>query len=808
MKILNNSLSKHGLVLVCFIIFAQLFYYPSLTGMKLLQSDIVQYSGMSRQIKEYRSQNDGKETYWIDNAFGGMPTYQLGAKYPADFLGLIHDLFKLIPRPAYLLFLYLFSSYILFLVLKVDWRVAVFGSFAFGLSTYLLIIIQVGHNTKAMALSYMPLALAGFFLLIDKRWLYGFILSVLGLGLNIRANHYQMSYYLLFILVILGLVYLHQAYQNKNLKTISKSLGLFSLSGILAIGLNATPLLSTSEYSKFSTRSGSELKLNLGTSQKSTSDGLDYNYITEYSYGIFESLSLIIPRVQGGGSRENLGTESELYEFLVKKGVSIKQAKNFVSSVPTYWGSQPILEAPAYIGIVVFFFAVFAMIILKGPIRNALMIASILSLILSWGKNFPIVTDFFIYNVPFYNKFRAVSSAQVILELCVPVLAALGLQKLLSNPQKYFKPFLKTTIGILGFLISLILLKIIGLFSFKSAIDIRLREAYGEEILEQIIFARREVFNDDILRGVFLVIITFLVFMLYKNQKIKKNIAIVLLFGLLIYDLGGVAVRYLDWSRFVDPSQIETPFRITNADEIILNDKSRYRVYEPELNLTGARTAYFHNSLGGYHGAKPRRFQELFQFFNFNQIPEILNMLNVKYVLYQSKEELSTLINEEAQGNAWFVDSIIRVKSADEVLESFKTIDLKNQAVVEDELTAKALTLNQNRDHDESSIKLIEDSVNLLRYSFVSKSKQVVVFSEMYYPDGWEAKIDGNIVPHYRVNYILRALAIESGEHIITFEFNPKVVNTGTKIRYASISFFTLILLLILYKTKFYRNYK
>ena len=604
----------------------------------------------------------------------------------------------------------------------------------------MLIILQVGHNTKALAISFIPLALAGFFLLIDKRWLYGFILSVLGLGLNIRANHYQMSYYLLFILVMF-LVFLIDFIKKNDFKAFIYCFSVFTLSSAMALMMNAPGLLSTKEYSEFSTRSKSEITINPDGSKKASLSGLSKDYITEYSYGIFESLSLIIPRVQGGGSRENLGTESELYEFLVKKGVSIKQAKNFVSSVPTYWGSQPILEAPAYIGIVVFFFAVFAMIILKGPIRNALMIASILSLILSWGKNFPIVTDFFIYNVPFYNKFRSVSSAQVILELCIPVLAALGLQKLLSNPQKYFKPFLKTTIGILGFLISLILLKIIGLFSFKSAIDIRLREAYGEEILEQIIFARREVFNDDILRGVFLVIITFLVFMLYKSQKIKKNIAIVLLFGLLIYDLGGVAVRYLDWSRFVDPSQIETPFRITNADEIILNDKSRYRVYEPELNLTGARTAYFHNSLGGYHGAKPRRFQELFQFFNFNQIPDILNMLNVKYVLYQSKEELSTLINEEAQGNAWFVDSIIRVKSADEVLESFKTIDLKNQAVVEDELTAKALTLNENRDHDESSIKLIEDSVNLLRYSFVSKSKQVVVFSEMYYPDGWSAKI-------------------------------------------------------------------
>jgi len=807
MKILNSMLTKHGLVLVCFIIFAQLFYYPSLTGMKLLQSDIVQYSGMSRQIKEYRSQNDGKETYWIDNAFGGMPTYQLGAKFPADFLGLIHNIFKLIPRPAYLLFLYLFSSYILFLVLKVDWKIAFIGSFAFGLSTYLLIIIQVGHNTKAMALSYMPLALAGFFLLIDRRWLFGFILSVIGVGLNIRANHYQMTYYLLFILIILSLVYIYQTYQNKNLNYTLKSLGLFALSGVLALGLNATPILSTSEYSKFSTRSGSELKVNLDGSQKDTSSGLDYDYITEYSYGIFESLSLIIPRIQGGGSRENLGTDSNLYDYLVKRGVPIKQSKDFISSVPTYWGAQPILEAPAYIGIVVFLFAVFAIVVLKGPLRNALMIASILSLILSWGKNFTIVTDFFIYYVPFYNKFRAVSSAQVILELCIPVLAVLGIQKLINDPQKHFKVFLKTTLSILGFLTSLILLKVIGLFSFKSPVDVRLREAYGQEILEQIILARAEIFSHDILRGALIVSIAIFIFILYKSQKIKKNLAIVFILGLLIYDLGGIAIRYLDWDRFVSPSQIEAPFRATKADKTILADKSRYRVYEPELNLTGSRTAYFHNSLGGYHGAKPRRFQELFQFFNYNQIPEILNMLNVKYVLYQSKEGLSPLINEEALGNAWFVDSTVKVKTADQVLESFKSININDQAIVEDKTTADALIISENIDH-ESSINLIEDSVDLLKYSFVSKSKQVVVFSEIYYPDGWEAKVDGNKVPHYRVNYILRALPVESGEHIITFEFKPKVVKTGTKIRYASISLFILILLLMLYKPNFYKNYK
>ena len=267
MKRLTKSLYLHTLIIFCFALFAQLLYYPTLSGKKLLQSDIVQYSGMSKQLKDYRSQNDNKETYWIDNAFGGMPTYQLGAKYPVDILGPIHNISRILPRPAHLLFLFLLSSYILFLVLKFDWKLALFGSFAFGLSTYLLIILQVGHNTKAMAIAYMPLALSGFFLLIDQKWVKGFILSVIGLGLNIRANHYQMSYYLLLLLIVISVSYLVYSIKKKNTKLTLLSLIIFFMSGIIAIGLNSTPILATSEYSKFSTRNGSELSINFLSSK-------------------------------------------------------------------------------------------------------------------------------------------------------------------------------------------------------------------------------------------------------------------------------------------------------------------------------------------------------------------------------------------------------------------------------------------------------------------------------------------------------------------------------------------------------------
>ncbi|MBN09171.1 MAG: hypothetical protein CMC79_02205 [Flavobacteriaceae bacterium] len=800
MKKLIKENYIHGLVVFCFAIFALLFYYPLLSGKKLMQSDIVQYSGMSRQIKEYRAENDGKETYWIDNAFGGMPTYQLGAKYPADFLSPFHNIFKVLPRPAYLLFLYLFSAYILLLVLNIDWRLAVFGSFAFGLSTYLLIILQVGHNTKSMALAYMPIALAGLFLLLQKKWSLGFIISVLGLGLNIRANHYQMSYYLLIFLMIIVVAYFINALSSKHLKDFFKSIGLYATSGLIALGLNATPLLATAEYSEFSTRGGSELKFNLNGSPKDNSTGLEYDYITEYSYGIFESLSLIVPRIQGGGSRENLGTDSQLYSFLIKQGIPAGQSREFVKSVPTYWGSQPILEAPAYIGVIVFLFAVYGIFVLKGPLRGSLFFAIAISLILSWGKNLPQITDFFIDYVPFYNKFRAVSSIQVILELSFPILACLGLKNILESPIKYIGVFKKVVISILSFLCLLLLLNFFGVFNFDGPIDDLLKKAYGGDILRQIVMARSSIFNADIFRAIIISLITFIVIILFKNQKINYNLTIAVIFFILIFDLLGVSNRYLDRNLFVKPSTFDTPFIISDADKTILKDESKYRVYEPGLGLTGSRTSFFHNSIGGYHGAKPRRFEELFDFFTYKKNPGVLDMLNVKYVLYKDEDVLKPLINENALGNAWTIKSLITANSPDDVLDKFNTLNFKSEAIIESTDYSGKLVMDNN--FLDAKVELIKNSPNFLTYSFNSESDQFVVFSEIFYPNGWQARIDGVNVDHYRANYILRALPVPAGNHEITFEFDPQLVKNGTRIRYGSLIMLILVYLSIVYKNK------
>ena len=344
-QVFNNQTLKHLTLILGFGLFSVLFFYPVLSGKKLIQSDIRQYSGMSRQIQEYRENNE--EIYWIDNAFGGMPTYQLGARYPYDFLTPIHQLIQWIPQPAEILFLYLLSAYLFLLIIKMPIPIAVFGAFAYGLSTYLLIILQVGHNTKAQAMAYMPLVIGGMYMILNDHRSRGFVITVFALYMQIRDNHYQMTYYMMLLMLVIVIVYGIHALKTKTHRNFLRQSLLLVLAGILALGLNAPPLLATAEYTQFSTRGKSELTQNPDGSLKEKTGGLSTDYITQFSYGIFESLNLLAPRIQGGGSSEDLGEDSELFYFLIQNGLPPSQAKSFVSNVPTYWGSQPILEAPA-----------------------------------------------------------------------------------------------------------------------------------------------------------------------------------------------------------------------------------------------------------------------------------------------------------------------------------------------------------------------------------------------------------------------------------------------------------------------------
>lgn len=796
-QVFNKQTIKHLAFIFGFGLFSVLFFHPVLSGKKLIQSDIRQYTGMSRQIEEYRETNN-QEIYWIDNAFGGMPTYQLGARYPYDFLTPIHKLFQLIPKPAEILFLYLLSAYLFLLIIKMPIPIAVFGAFAYGLSTYLLIILQVGHNTKAQALAYMPLVIGGMYMILHDKRFRGFVLTVFALSMQIRANHYQMTYYMLLLMLVIGIVYAISALKTKTHKNFLRQFSLLVLAAILALGLNAPPLLATSEYSKFSTRGKSELNQNPDGSIKQNTGGLSTDYITQFSYGIFESFNLLAPRIQGGGSSEDLGEGSQLYDFLIQNGLPRSQAKSFVSNVPTYWGSQPILEAPAYVGVTVIFMAFLALFIVKGRLRNGLLAGIILSLLLSWGKNLPLMTQLFIDYFPLYNKFRAVSSIQVILEFCFPVLACLGLYHLFQKPERsVFKKILKPAIGFILILLILLLSK--GFLDFSGAMDAYLSEAYGPVLMDQILTARKSIFNYDLIRAVVYCLLILTIVYYFTKGKLSRNLALVALIGLMLSDLIGVSQRYIDRDLFVSPRQIKNLFTPQEADRIINADTSRFRVYEPSLKLSGARTSFFHNAIGGYHGAKPRRFEELYDFFTTHQITGVMDMLNVKYLLVQESNEQNPIENPNVLGVAWAVDSLLVADTADGVLASMKSIDFSREAVVLKSEFPDNMTVKYDAQQLDK-IELIKNHPTKLTYDFLARADQLLVFSEMYYPHGWSVNIDKQKASVFPVNYVLRGLRVPAGKHTIEFTFDPPVIRTGGMIRLLTLLVFISVVTLFGYQ--------
>lgn len=793
------NIGSHLAVIFGFVVLALAVHYPVLQGKVLLQSDSQQYKGMSRELQENREKN-GEELYWVDNTFGGMPTYQLGAKYPYDVLTPIHQLFRLLPHPTYLLFLYLLGAYIFLLCFDFRSSYAVIGALAYGLSTYLLIIIQVGHNTKAQALGYLPFVLAAVHLVFQKKSYWTLLFAALAMGLQIRANHYQMTYYMLLLLFLYGGVQAWHAYKVKAFRTFfQRGLRLLG-AGFLAIALNATSLLATAEYTQFSTRGKSELTIDANQQPQEKRSGLSYAYITQFSYGIFESLNLIIPRIQGGGSTEDLGRESELYNDLLQLGVPRGQANQFISNVPTYWGNQPILEAPAYIGIVVFFLAILALSFPLDRYKQWLLMGAILSLMLSWGNNFELLTRLFIDFIPLYSKFRAVSSIQIILEFCFPVLALMGLRDVLQANSKSARTALqRTTLGCLGLLFALYLFQ--GALSFKGPNDAYYSQLFGPQIMQMIFQARKSIYTADLIRALIFVLLSSSILFAFSYKKLKESFVLLLVGMILMIDLLQISSRYLNRDLYLSPSQHKKSFVASAQDRLIQQDTTHYRVYEPALGLQGARTAFFHNAVGGYHGAKPRRFEELIELFQVQKRQSILNILNVKYILLTNENgEEEAVQNPDNLGRAWMVKQLHPQETPNEAYMAMTTTEFNSSAIIESH--DQNLPLNYSIDPS-AQIALVENTPEYKRYLFSSVEDAFVVFSEMYYQHGWVARIDGREAKIELVNYILRGLAVPSGTHEIEFRFEPKVIEHGSAIQIGAIVLLLLLLVLSIKETVF-----
>ncbi|MDA8847759.1 YfhO family protein [Flavobacteriaceae bacterium] len=796
-----KKFGTHILVILGFVFVSLLYFSPVLKGHKIYQSDIVQYTGMAKQHTDFREANSS-ESYWTNSAFGGMPTYQLGAKYPHNYIKKLDLALRFLPRPADYLFLYLIGFYILLLVLKIDYRMAAFGALAFGFSTYLIIILGVGHNAKAHAIAYMPLVLSGIILTFQKRYAIGFSVTAISSGLELVTNHPQMTYYLLILILILGISYLVQSIKSKEVSVFFKALAVLSLAAFLALGMNATNLLATSSYAKESTRSKSELTINFDGSVRDQSSGLDKAYITQFSYGILETFNLFIPRFMGGGNRENLGKDSETYKAYRALGATPLQSLKESKQAPMYWGDQPIVEAPAYIGAVVIFLFVLALFLYHGRFKWWLLIGILLSLLLSYGKNLSFLTDLFIDYVPLYNKFRAVSSIQVILELCIPLLATLGLSQVFNKEvsSKTKLDALKKASAILVGIAVVFLVFKNSFFDFVGATDGQFLDYYGASFVEAIRLDRSAIFSDDTLRTLLFTLAAGALIFAYLKQKISQNITITFLVLALVLDLVTVDRRYVNSDNFVTAIQVDIPYQSSSINQKILKDTTIYRVLDRSDNST--QTSYFHNAIGGYHAAKLRRFKELQEFYIDKNNFEVLNMLNTKYIIYKDNEDvLRYFENEEINGNAWFVDSVKAVQNADEEIMALAKLKSKLTAI------SRASKFDSKRYSNDSTaaIKLVDYKLNKLVYESNNTADGFAVFSEIYYKDGWNATIDGEAVEHINVNYVLRGLEIPKGTHEIVFEFSPIVVKKGSSIALiSSISLLFLILgqVVLIYKTR------
>ena len=785
--------STHLVSLLVFIIAALLYFHPVLKGEKLSQSDITQHIGMAKEVNDYRL-TTGLEPYWAESAFSGMPTYQIGTYFPHDYLTYLDRLIRFLPRPADYLFLYFLGFYIMLLAFKVDWKLAIMGSLAFGFSTYLMIIFGAGHNAKAHAIAYMPLVLAGVIYVFKKKYLTGFTLTALATALEIKANHPQMTYYLLYAIFILGIIELIEAVKKKKITQFTSQSLIIITGMLLAVGVNSTRLMATKEYSDFSTRGNTALTINSDGTPKEVTSGLSKDYITQFSYGISETFNLLVPRYMGGGTVERLDKTSNTYKY-VSSIASPKQAEGFTKQVFTYWGDQLIVEAPAYVGAVIIFLFFLGLFLVKGKFKYWLVASTVFSIIMSWGRNFEFLTNLFIDYVPLYNKFRAVSSFQVIAELCIPLLGILAIKEFIFTEisKKEKLEAIKKAFYVTSGLILIGLFYAISFSTFEGLRDANYSQYEG--LLDAVISDRKSLLYNDSFRSLVLISVSFSILWLFLKQQINKIKVIIVFTLLILFDLVQVNLRYVNEDDFKQARKIDKPFTASNADLQILKDKTHYRV----ANFSGdpfqdGRTSYFHKSIGGYHAAKMGRYQDLIEFQLGKQNMQIFNMLNVKYFIIpddNGKEEAQQ--NPNANGNAWFVNEIKYVQTANEEIKALDSLNTKKIAILKD-LNSYGFKDSKKYNVDSlATIKLTKYSLNALSYESFSYQNEFAVFSEIYYKDGWNAYIDGELKPHLNVNYVLRGLEIPAGNHRIEFKFEPKVIQTGSIISLISLALILLI---------------
>jgi hypothetical protein len=821
----------HLVAVVLFAVLTLIYFKPLLSGKEISQHDIMQARGMSKEIVDFR-EKEHSEPLWTNSMFSGMPAYQISTLYPGNWIYKLNQvLITFLPHPGSYIFLCFLGFFILLLCLKVEPWLALIGSIAYGFSTYFIVALGAGHNSKINALAYLPPLIGGLVLLFrGKLWL-GFAVSALFMALELTSNHVQITYYGFMIIGAVILGYAYYAFKEKTLPSYFKALALFVVACIISVLPNAGNLMCTEEYSKYSTRGPSELTITPDgkSNAENKTSGLDKDYVTQYSHGISESFTFLIPDYKGGSSSIPIGEEDP--DALRKVGPDFKQA---VGGHGSYFGDQYITAGPVYIGAIIMFLVILGLFITKNKLKWPLLLITLLGMALSWGSHFMGLTSFFLDHVPGYNKFRAVSMTMVIAELCLPLFAILTLNELIrfkSLNEKVTIGFIKKQIELKKILI--IAFVLVGGFCLVGYLAPGLVNSFtadGEEqqmiyrymqggnpedqvrsyvtqLIPQLEIARKAVFQSDAMRSFIFITLAFVFIYLYLNKKLKREMLFAALGIFILVDLWTVDMRYLGEKNFVTKSQNMASFEKTPADEEILKDTDpNYRVLNVAASpFQDAATSYLHKSIGGYHGAKLKKYQELYDFYYQRQMNTfyggirttagndtlinelfsklgIFNMLNTKYLIIPIGEEGRTapLRNPQANGNAWFVKEISLAENADQEITGLGKIDTKTQAIMQAKFKSD-VKVDPNYT-GQGNIKLVSYKANDLVYESESNETQFAVFSEIYYPKGWNAYLDGTIVPHVPVDYVLRGMPVPAGKHKIEFKFEPQTYKTGNSI--------------------------
>jgi hypothetical protein len=787
--------------LVIFILIALVYFRPVVSGKKLSQHDIKVHIGSSKEINDFR-ENTGEEPLWTNSMFGGMPAFQISVLYKNNIANFLDKIFRLgLPHPMNILFLLFAGFFILLIVLKVDPWLSVLGAIAFAFSSYFFIIIQAGHNSKALAIAYMSPVFAGIIAAYRGKYLLGALLTAVFLAIEIKVNHLQITYYYLFIILFFGILELYNAISLKKLPTFLKATVVLVIAALIAVSVNFSALWSTYESGKYTTRGKTELTLD----KDDETTGLPKSYITDWSYGPGETWSLVIPNVKGGAS----GYLAENEKAMEKVDARFR---NDVARQNHYWGDQKFTSGPVYAGAIVVFLFILGLIIVRSRFKWVLLTATILSFIFAWGKHIPGITDWIIDNLPGYNKFRAVSMALVIAEFCIPLLAVLTLKTIIDKPEifKEKKKQIYISFGITAGIVFLFFLMPTVFFKFFSheefnawnqqKIDNPQSAAVIDQFLNSIKVARISIFKADALRSFFFILLGGSTLFLFFRKRIGKIGLIAILAVLIIIDMGFVNWRYLNTSHFERKRLVQQPYQPTNADKVILKDEDpNFRVYNATVStFNDASTSYYHKSIGGYHGAKLQRIQDLIDFQISKNNMRVLDMLNTKYFIIQNQQngQPEAQINFNAMGHAWFVENIKLVENADSEMVALGNFNPHKEVLVDQRFADYVKSYTASRDTT-ASITLEEYAPNMLRYSTSTTQKQFAVFSEIYYPAGWNVYIDKKPAEYIRVNYLLRGMIVPEGKHEIVFKFEPRSYYTGEKISLAG----SILLMLLLVGT-------